>query len=218
MAIEGLGIGLDALDDGIVVAAGLAFCQVFVRVLFAFEEGIPLIAPDPAVAARPHGEAAGVGRQVVDVGRYLQSPAAVAGTVGVGAAVVGAGRRAVGQGAIQAARPLAVEPHRAGLGQAQCFLGGEGPLLWPLLDLFAQVGGESSYRVVAHEARARRRTGIILSSGPHYRAFTEQLLGDLPQGSGGQVEHELFSAVADVEAVAVAGEIGVAADFGPLRV
>ena len=106
----------DALDDGVVVAAGLAFCQVFVRVLFAFEKGLPLIAPDPAVAARPHGEAPGVGREVVDVGCYLQSPAAVAGTVGMGTAIFQPGRRAVGQGAIQAARPLAVEPHRAGLG------------------------------------------------------------------------------------------------------
>ena len=112
---------------------------------------------------------------------------------------------------------MAVEPHRAGLGQAQGFLGGEGPLLWPSLDLFAQVGGQPSYCVVAHEARARRHTGIILSSGPHYRALTKQLLGDLPQGSGSQVEHELFSAVADVEAVVAAGEIGIAADLGPLR-
>ena len=136
----------------------------------------------------------------------------------MGAAVVGTGRRAVGQGAIQAARPLAIEPHRAGLGQAQCFLGDEGPLLWPSLDLFAQVGGQPSHGVVAHEARTRRRTGIILSSGPHHRALTKQLLGDLPQGSGGQVEHELFGTVADVEAVAAAAEIGVSADLGPLRV
>ena len=62
VGIEGLGIDFDALDDGVVVAAGFAFGQVFVRVLFAFEEGIPLIAPDPAVTARPHCEAAGVGR------------------------------------------------------------------------------------------------------------------------------------------------------------
>ena len=87
-----------------------------------------------------------------------------------------------------------------------------------MLDLFAQMRGESSYRVVAHEARTRRHTGIILSSRPHYRTLTKQLLGDLPQGPGGQVEHELFGAVADVEAVAAAAEIGVSADLGPLRV
>ena len=80
------------------------------------------------------------------------------------------------------------------------------------------MGGESSYRVVAHEARPRRDASVILSSRPHYRTLTEQLLGDLPQGPGGQVEHELFGAVADVEAVAVTSEIGISADFGPLRV
>ena len=73
------------------------------------------------------------------------------------------------------------------------------------------------HRVVAHEARTCRDTSVILSSRPHHRALTEQLLGYLPQGPGGQVEHELFSAVADVEAVAAAGEIGIAADLGPLR-
>ena len=80
------------------------------------------------------------------------------------------------------------------------------------------MGRQPSYRVVAHEARPRRHTGIILSSRPHYRTLTKQLLGDLPQGPGSQVEHELFGTVADVEAVAVASEIGIAADFGPLRV
>ena len=106
VAIYGLGVGLDALDYGIVVATGLAFFQVVVRVLLAFEEGLPLLAPDPAVAAGPYREAAGVGREVVDVSRYLQPVASVAGSVGMGAAIFWTGRRTVGKRAIKAARPL----------------------------------------------------------------------------------------------------------------
>ena len=214
VAIDGLGIALDALNYRIVVA-GLASRQVFVHMLCALEKSPPLLAPDPAVAARPYREATGAWRQVVNVSRNLKPDASVAGAVRMGAAVIRSGRRATRQGAVQAARPLPGGPHRTRPGQAQRCFRGKGSLLMPLSGLFDTMRGQTGNRVVGHEARSSRHAGLIRSSGPYHRALAQQLLCDPPKGPWGQVEHVWLSAVANIEAVAFGEEIGVAPDLGP---
>ena len=51
---------------------------------------------------------------------------------------------------------------------------------------------------------------------PDYGVLAEQLLGDLPHGPRGQIEQVLFGAIANIEAVAFAVEIGFPADCWPL--
>ena len=132
----------------------------------------------------------------------------------MGTLVVGAGCRAIGQGAIEPARALAVEPYRAGFGQAKISFCREGTFLWILFDGFAQVAGESSHRVITHKTRAGGKAGFIVAFGPYYCAFAEQLLGDLPYGPGGKIEQLLLGSIANIKSMALAIEIGFAADLG----
>ena len=76
---------------------------------------------------------------------------------------------------------------------------------------------ESADGVVAHEAGAGGKALFVVTGGPDDSTLAEELLGYIPQGARGGVEHQVFGAVADVEAVARAVEVGIAAVCGPLR-
>ena len=76
------------------------------------------------------------------------------------------------------------------------------------------VRDETSDGVVAHETRARGSARFVDTLGSYHRVFAKKLLGDFPKRSWGQVQQELFGAIADKEFMSAAAEIRIPAAFG----